>query len=102
MGKTHVESWMTSRADSWEFKSHKSNQIISGHTETSDLLVFTAPPIQGSGRGLLTVRRQHESPHGAGYHVQVEHRVTLAERQIERQAGSGIKIAEEEQNVKIW
>lgn len=95
MGKKHVQymnEWMNSGDDSWVIKSHKPNQILSADSETSDLLFLTAPPIGGSSGGLLTVQRQHEPPHGACHQVQMEHCVTLAERQAE----CGMKTAEEE------
>lgn len=55
--------------------------FFSGDSMTSDLLFLAAPPIGGSGGGLFTVLRQQEPPHGAGYHVQMKHCVTLAQRQ---------------------
>lgn len=60
--------------------------------ETSDLLFLAAPPIGGFGGGRIAVRRQHEPPHRACYHVHVKHGVALAERQTD----SGREIAEED------
>lgn len=50
----------------------------------TDLLFLTAPPVGRFGRGLLAVLRQHESADGSRHHVQVKHRVTLAEVRKER------------------
>lgn len=57
-------------------------------------LFFAAPPMRGSGRGLIAVLRQHESPHGARLQVQMEHCVTLAETWIADQ--DGICVSREE------
>lgn len=50
----------------------------------TDLLFLTAPPVGCFGRGLLTVRRQHQSPDGSCDKVQVKHGVALAEDRKER------------------
>lgn len=51
--------------------------FVFGGSETSDLLFFAAPPVWRSGGGGVALWGQHEPPHGACFHVQMQNCVTL-------------------------